>query len=651
MTIREILARGATGACLLHLAGGLAGCDRPPAPAAPTTQARGDSNTNVTEPTASGPSTDRPSQSTSPVSTQPTIGSPATRSTAEGDLPPLPQVDLDALPERVRRKIVAAQERIQAAPASSTAICELGALYLGQDLHEPAIACFRRAVAVVPRSPAPRYYLGVALAQSGDEAAAEVEFAWVMEADGGYPPARIRHADLVYKRDRAKATELYRKTVEILPNAPYPHYRLGQCLMDLDRPDEAERELLKAVELQANYRAPLSALAEIYRARKNAELADKYARLADLGTALRGFSDPLYVALLEMADRPQVISRRALALANSGKVDDAIVLLKNAAAREPDEFQYISTLASIHETLGNFGEAAQLWEQIYVIDPKWPSAATRLASAHVNANHLPRAIATLRSHVRRTPDDGDARHALALCLVRNKECDDAVNEAQAALTARGATSFAICEFAAVLIDCGKLEEAATRLDEAESKQAEGPRVPVAFYRAMLHAAAGRNDQALVLYDIVMDQYPSMVDAYTSAVRVARAQGDYKRQRSILTQGVEANPEAHVLSAELAQLLASCDDDSIRDGKTAVKLAERACLATAMLHHRFVDILGQAHAEAGQFDKAAKFVRQAIELARRDRSTDAITEYQGRLRLYEAGKAYRMRDTGVGPGSP
>ena len=87
---------------------------------------------------------------------------------------------------------------------------------------------------------------------------------------------------------------------------------------------------------------------------------------------------------------------------------------------------------------------------------------------------------------------------------------------------------------------------------------------------------------------------------------------------------------------LAWLLATCPDDSVRNGADALLLAREACerdeFSTAMI----VDTLAAAYAEVGQFEDAVAWQEKAIQLM----TPEERGEYASAIDLYRDGKPFR-----------
>ncbi len=77
-----------------------------------------------------------------------------------------------------------------------------------------------------------------------------------------------------------------------------------------------------------------------------------------------------------------------------------------------------------------------------------------------------------------------------------------------------------------------------------------------------------------------------------------------------------------------------------NGAKAVELATTANKLTEYKQPAFLDTLAAAHAAAGNFPEAINAASRALELARHTGKADLARDIQGRLSLYQQGRAYQ-----------
>jgi hypothetical protein len=98
-----------------------------------------------------------------------------------------------------------------------------------------------------------------------------------------------------------------------------------------------------------------------------------------------------------------------------------------------------------------------------------------------------------------------------------------------------------------------------------------------------------------------------------------------------------HPAAVAALNSLAWLLATCLDSKVRDGQTALRLAEEVVAATGRTNANYLDTLAAAHAELRQFDKAVSVQQEAIALLDAQQNKQG---FESRLRLYQSGSPVR-----------
>jgi eukaryotic-like serine/threonine-protein kinase len=176
-------------------------------------------------------------------------------------------------------------------------------------------------------------------------------------------------------------------------------------------------------------------------------------------------------------------------------------------------------------------------------------------------------------------------------------------------------------FASGYADLGRLEEAQQLLEEL---------VPVArrvFGPEDSRALAVTSDLA----QVYQQRYYKLAESrkiYEEVLRVQRRE-----------LGPD-HPETINILNRLAWLLATCADAKVRDGPSALRLAEEAVAATGRTNDWYLDTLAAAYAETRQFAQAVKAQREAT-VVMKDRGLES--EFASRQRLYEAGYPFREYD--------
>jgi tetratricopeptide (TPR) repeat protein len=93
--------------------------------------------------------------------------------------------------------------------------------------------------------------------------------------------------------------------------------------------------------------------------------------------------------------------------------------------------------------------------------------------------------------------------------------------------------------------------------------------------------------------------------------------------------------------DLAWILATDPERSLRNGAEAVKLAEEANQLSGGNQMAILDTLGAAYAEESDFKAASDAAMHALELARKANDNDSCAQILQRLELYRQKKPYRQ----------
>jgi len=133
-------------------------------------------------------------------------------------------------------------------------------------------------------------------------------------------------------------------------------------------------------------------------------------------------------------------------------------------------------------------------------------------------------------------------------------------------------------------------------------------------------------------------HSEIADCHVMAGSVEEARQHYKKALTIWSDWLLKNPDDSIAAEYLAFTLATCDVDSLRDGKRAVEIAKRVCDATGYKKTEHLECLAAAYAEVNDFESAIRLVMKAIELAGDD--SRASQRYARQLANYKEKKPLR-----------
>jgi tetratricopeptide (TPR) repeat protein len=116
--------------------------------------------------------------------------------------------------------------------------------------------------------------------------------------------------------------------------------------------------------------------------------------------------------------------------------------------------------------------------------------------------------------------------------------------------------------------------------------------------------------------------------------------EYGKARTDFLRAMKQDPAEASGYEGLAWLLATCPENSVRNGPKAIPLAWRACELSRWARRSCLEALAAAYAECGDFRKAVKVQRTAITCEPENK--ESLDLARQRLARYLAGQPYRER---------
>jgi len=163
------------------------------------------------------------------------------------------------------------------------------------------------------------------------------------------------------------------------------------------------------------------------------------------------------------------------------------------------------------------------------------------------------------------------------------------------------------------------------------------------YRGDAWRAKGDSVKAKAEYAAALRAKPDLAEQLCDWASDASKSGFFKSAIDYYDRATRID-EKHAQGFNgIAWVLATCQADSLRDGKKAVVMATRACELTEWKDHGYLDTLAASYAESGDFKEAVRWQLKAKDLAPADEKDD----FQSRVSLYKSAKPYRTNVTPKG----
>jgi len=362
----------------------------------------------------------------------------------------------------------------------------------------------------------------------------------------------------------------------------------------------------------------------------------------------------------------------ATAEEDQGHLDEAEKLYREALRMAPGTLEMHIRLGQVLEARGQEAEALQCYERAIQVDPDDWRGFYKAGTIRARQGHLAQAERLLRESLRRNDGVLAKGHVdLGQVLMAEKKYADAIASFERAVEL-DPTDFHALYYAGMgkmqqhawseAADClrrsiglnGSYAEAHFGLGMALRQQGKTEEA-VAAFRAGLKIkpedgaawinladclyAQGELQEAIESYRHALKLRPGDVGVYDKLAQVLREQGRMPEVVAQFRRVLELKPDSVSSLNNLAWILATNQEERVRDPSEAVRLAEKACELTFFGDYNCLDTLGAAYAAAHQFEKAVETARKALALARAANQAGVVQDLTKKLQLYQAGQAY------------
>jgi len=246
-----------------------------------------------------------------------------------------------------------------------------------------------------------------------------------------------------------------------------------------------------------------------------------------------------------------------------------------------------------------------------------------------------------------TSDNDFAHNNLGYLCVDQGELDKAIAHFDAALRIRSrkldphynvGSAFVRMNLADALARKGQPDEAMVHYEEAIRLQ---PNYADAYYnRGNALFAEGRIDEAMADWEKTLQIQPNDADAHTCIGNALLRKGSLKEAIAHYEKALALAPGDPHSRNNIAWVLATSSDGSIRDGVKAVEFAQEAVQLSSGRDPNFVRTLAAAYAESSRFSEAVAAAQQAITIAAMQGKTGLANTLRKEIALYHGHMSLR-----------
>jgi tetratricopeptide (TPR) repeat protein len=293
----------------------------------------------------------------------------------------------------------------------------------------------------------------------------------------------------------------------------------------------------------------------------------------------------------------------------------------------------LGLLRRYDEARESFGRAGELAPE---------SAVPWLQRARISAlaGDFDQAVADANHALEIKPDEINGLVLKAQSLALSGKAEEAIPDANRALQLNPESDDVVRVWTMVIEKAGQTK---TAIKELRQQVEANPDDAVAWLQlGLLYAAGHESLQAIDAFSAALKLDPRRDFVYQVRADTYLGRGMQKEAIADYRAALKLDATNSGVLNNLAWVLATSPDESLRDGERAIVLATKACELTGHRQAHILSTLAAAFAETGDFKSARKWSKQSIEIA-----DDSLKDQLGKeLASYEKDEPWREKQSGA-----
>ncbi|MGA2241640.1 MAG: tetratricopeptide repeat protein [Verrucomicrobiota bacterium] len=315
-------------------------------------------------------------------------------------------------------------------------------------------------------------------------------------------------------------------------------------------------------------------------------------------------------------------------------------LWRHALASTSGNYIAYGSLGATLVDQGRFAEAIGYLQKAIEFKPNSAEVYNDWGKALMGQGQTAEAIKHFQKAVEIDPACAEAYNNLGNLLGAQGQAAEAIEYYQKAIELRPNRAEIYNNFGNLLAAQNRVTEAIEQFQKALEIK---PDYAKAHYNlANIFTAQGRWDEAIEHYQRALEQMPDFTHAHYQLGLLLQSRGKFAAAIAQFQKVLELDPHHVTAQNNLAWLLSTCPDNSLRNGQKAVAVAQQAVQLSGGNSPEILDTLAAAYAEAGRFPEAIETARQALDLSTAQNKKPLAEVIQNQLKLFETHSPYHEK---------
>ena len=328
-----------------------------------------------------------------------------------------------------------------------------------------------------------------------------------------------------------------------------------------------------------------------------------------------------------------------IALASAGIIGLSEKIIQYRAAIVSAAMLVVAFLATLTwRQAATYADIETLWRTTLARNPECWMAHANIGLVLFQKGKIDDAIAHYRSALHMQPDWWDAEYNLGTALSAKGQVDEALLHSEKAVSMRPTDPDAQVSLGNLLFQKGRIDDAISHYQKAITLRPDYFLAHYGLGHALLEK--GELDSAIHVCRSALLLRPLDANCHTTLAIALEEKGNPAEAMGHYQKALELAPSSVPTLTNLAWLLATSRDASLRNGSKAVGLAKQADRLIGGTNALVLRTLAAAYAENDEFAEAIRTARSAMQFARMHGENALAAELNQQIALYELGMPYR-----------